>query len=381
MQYTSLLTSEWGAFVALLSRIIDLDKTAFTFKALVRRRGVKSAESLLRLGLGYGPGGMSLREASAWAGISDIAQLKNTSLLDRLRNASNWFAEIVRLLLSARVGLPSKTYLGRTIRLVDGTTLSEPGSKGTDWRLHATYDLASSTFTHIAVTDKHTAESLTHGPVQPGEIHIADRGYAKAEDLAAIVKQGADFIVRIGWRSLRLLTQEDKPFELFKQLHNIPRDGVVDLQVKIVQPKKEGPLPVRLIILAKPAESAEKERVRVQRNGSKRQHKPDTRSLIAAGYVMIVTSLAADIFPAQDVAALYRFRWQIELAFKRLKSLLHIDRLRAFDPDLAKTWIYTHLIAALVIDSMTQEILESSPCGPWIDELHALHLAHLRTPL
>ena len=81
---------------------------------------------------------------------------------------------------------------------------------------------------------------------------------------------------------------------------------VVDLQVKIVQPKKEGPLPVRLIILAKPAESAEKERVRVQRNGSKRQHKPDTRSLIAAGYVMIVTSLAADIFPAQDVAALYR---------------------------------------------------------------------------
>jgi hypothetical protein len=118
MQYASLLTSEWGAFVALLSRIIDLDKTAFTFKALVRRRGVKSAESLLRLGLGYGPGGMSLREASAWAGISDIAQLKNTSLLDRLRNASNWFAEIVRLLLSARVGLPSKTYLGRTIRLV-----------------------------------------------------------------------------------------------------------------------------------------------------------------------------------------------------------------------------------------------------------------------
>jgi hypothetical protein len=118
MQYASLLTSEWGAFVALLSRIIDLDKTAFTFKALVRRRGVKSAESLLRLGLGYGPGGMSLREASAWAGISDIAQLKNTSLLDRLLNASNLFAEIVRLLLSARVGLPSKTYLGRTIRLV-----------------------------------------------------------------------------------------------------------------------------------------------------------------------------------------------------------------------------------------------------------------------
>ena len=364
MQYTSLLTSDWATFLAWLTRLVDLDKTAFTFKALVRRRGVKTAESLLRLGLGYGPGGMSLREASSWAGISGIAQLKDTSLLDRLRNASDWFAEILRLLLSARVKVTQKIGHGKTIRLVDGTTLSEPGSKGADWRLHATYDLESSTFTHIEVTDKHTAESLTHGPVEAGEIRIADRGYAKAKDLAAIVMQGADFIVRIGWTSFRLLTRNSEPFELFAKLSDIPSDGVVDIPVLIAQPKKQPALPVRLIILAKPAEAAEKERVRVKRRGSKKQYKTDQRSIIAAGYVMIVTSLAADMFSAQEIAALYRFRWQIELAFKRLKSLLHIDQLRAFDPELAKTWIYTHLIAALAIDSMTQEILESSPCGP-----------------
>jgi hypothetical protein len=364
MQYPSLLTSDWGAFLARLSPVVDLDKTAFTFKALLRRRGVKTAESLLRLGLGYGPGGMSLREASAWAGIAGIAQLKDTSLLDRLRNASDWFAEILRLLLSARVKPTQRMGYERTIRLVDGSTLSEPGSKRTDWRLHATYDLASGTFTHIKVTDKHTAESLTLGPVNPGEIRIADRGYAKAKDLAAIVMQRADFIVRVGWTSLRLLTRSSQPFELFAKLADIPSDGLVDIPVLIAQPNKQPALPVRLIILAKPAEAAEKERTRVERRGSKKQHKTDPRSIIAAGYIMIVTSLAADAFSVQEIAALYRFRWQIELAFKRLKSLLHIDRLRAFDPELAKTWIYAHLIAALVIDSMTQEILESSPCGP-----------------
>ncbi len=364
MQHASLLTSDWTTLLAWLSRHVDLDKTAFEFKALVRRRGVKTAEALLRLGLGYGPGGMSLREASSWAGISGIAQLKDTSLLDRLRNASDWFAEILRLLLSSQFKFTRKMGKSRTIRLVDGTTLSEPGSKGTDWRLHGTYDLASGTFTHIEVTDKHTAECLTHGPVEAGEIRIADRGYAKAKDLAAVIMQGADFIVRVGWASFRLLTRNGEPFELFETLTNIPSGGVADIPVLIARPKKQPALPVRLIILAKPAEAAEKERARVERRGSKKQYKTDPRSIIAAGYVMIVTSLAAETISAQEVADLYRFRWQIELAFKRLKSLLHIDRLRAFDPELAKTWIYAHLIAALVIDSMTQEILESSPCGP-----------------
>nr|MDN1021419.1 transposase [Escherichia coli] len=32
---------------------------------------------------------------------------------------------------------------------------------------------------------------------------------------------------------------------------------------------------------------------------------------------------------AEQVADCYRLRWQIELAFKRLKSLLHLDALRA----------------------------------------------------
>jgi hypothetical protein len=307
---------------------------------------------------------MSLRVASTWAGIADIAQLKDTSLLDRLRNASDWFGEIVRSLLSARVKPSELKYIGRTIRLIDGTTLSEPGSKGTNWRIHAMYDLASGSFSHLKVTDQHTAESLMHGPIDAGEIIIADRGYAKAQGLSSVVKHRADFIVRIGWRSLRLFNIDGTPLDLFDSLASVPQDGQIDIPVTIASSRKEPRLSARLILLAKPDEAAEKARAQIKSRGSKKQCSTDPRSVVAAGYVMIITSLDTDTFSAEEIAALYRFRWQIELAFKRLKSTLHIDKLRAFDPDLAKTWIYAHLIAAIVIDSMTQEILESPPCGP-----------------
>jgi IS4 transposase len=59
--------------------------------------------------------------------------------------------------------------------------------------------------------------------------------------------------------------------------------------------------------------------------------------------------------------AAYRLRWQIELAFKRLKTLLHIDRLPAREPRLAKAWLSAHLIAALLIEDITPQLRDPSP--------------------
>src|SRR5438094_1907872 len=48
--------------------------------------------------------------------------------------------------------------------------------------------------------------------------------------------------------------------------------------------------------------------------------------------------------------SLYRVRWQIELAFKRLKSILRLDRLPAKSPGLAQAWIAAHLLIALLVE-------------------------------
>jgi IS4 transposase len=69
-------------------------------------------------------------------------------------------------------------------------------------------------------------------------------------------------------------------------------------------------------------------------------------------------------FAAVDICAVYRLRWQIELAFKRLKSLIHVDQLPTRTEAGGRSWIYAHLILALLTEDICQEILESSPSAP-----------------
>src|SRR4051812_32286108 len=79
------LDAQWPDLVAVVSAAIDLEATARASGALVRRRAIRSAEMLLRLALAYGPGGLSLRMAAAWAGVSGLADLSDTAVMKRLR--------------------------------------------------------------------------------------------------------------------------------------------------------------------------------------------------------------------------------------------------------------------------------------------------------
>ena len=71
----------------------------------------------------------------------------------------------------------------------------------------------------------------------------------------------------------------------------------------------------------------------------KHGHTPTAATLEAADYVLGLTSLPGTAADAADILALYRWRWQIDCAVKRLKRLLPLDAWRAFDPDLAQTYL------------------------------------------
>jgi IS4 transposase len=91
---------------------------------------------------------------------------------------------------------------------------------------------------------------------------------------------------------------------------------------------------------------------------------------------MLVTSLPAEV-PASDVLQAYRLRWQVELAFKRLKSLLGLGRLPAKNGALARSWLLAHLIMALLIEDTSRPLLEFPPSaegdGPSLDLALARH--------
>ena len=99
----------------------------------------------------------------------------------------------------------------------------------------------------------------------------------------------------------------------------------------------------------------------MRRAAIKKAKKLDPRSLIAAGFMIVVTSLPARGYKAKDILAVYRLRWQIELAFKRLKSLLHMDKLPTRTERTSRSWLYAHLIVALLSGELSQDFLESSP--------------------
>jgi len=84
--------------------------------------------------------------------------------------------------------------------------------------------------------------------------------------------------------------------------------------------------------------------------------------------IWILTTLNSDELPTIGVLALYRLRWQIELLFKRLKSLLHLDTLPSRQGPTAKSWMLARLIAAALAQRLVQP---SGPLSPWGYQLRA----------
>ncbi len=149
-------------------------------------------------------------------------------------------------------------------------------------------------------------------------------------DLSRSSGSGArDFIIRVGWKALALRDQDNNPFSLIEHLEKVlPDFGPQEWAVQAVVggTAQSRLLPVRLIAMPLPADKVEIARLKLKRKASKHQDTLDPRSLIAAGFMVLATSLPQEI-TVGEICAAYRLRWQIELAFKRLKSLIHIDRL------------------------------------------------------
>src|SRR5215207_5235798 len=363
------LKAQWPDLVAAVSAAIDLEATARSSGALVRRREIRSGEALLRLALAYGPGGLSLRTAAAWAGVSGLADLSDTAVMNRLRKAADWLGEIAGALLrgaAAASAIPGPLP-GRRLRIADASMITGPG--GTPkWRLHAAYDPVAGRFTDLVLTDDRGAEGFGRTTWQAGEVALGDRCYARPPALRQILAGGADFIVRTGWTRLRLLDADGAPLAWERIFGDLAVGEVAERTVSVDHSGKGGKsrgeavFPARLVVLRLAPEAAARaakaQHRRQNRCRSRRPLQPLT--VQATGYLMLVTSLPAAV-PASEVLEAYRLRWQVELAFKRLKSLLGLDRLPAKSEALARSWRLAHLIIALLIEDTARRLLDFPP--------------------
>jgi hypothetical protein len=350
---------DWERVVARLPE--GWEQRAREQKAFARRREVRSAGGLLRLVLGAAVLSMSLRLVAWWADQVGIGRLSDVAVGHRLRKARPWLSVEVGLLL----GLRRARWAGRAVRvrLVDATVISEPGSRGTDWRAHAVVDLESGALCGLELTDKHGAESLVRHPLEPGEIAVADRIHARRTDFGQLLARTTDLVVRIGWQNLPLETPAGDRLDLIDWLHT-PLLGPTERAVLVQTPT--GAHPLRLIATPLPPAQAEAARRRCRQNATKKGRTINQRTVFAAGFILLVTTLDPDTWPVADVLALYRCRWQIELLFKRLKSIWHLDHLRARDPDT----IQAHLLAVILAALLAGEVAAAAPIPleVWLDD-------------
>lgn len=360
IQASSLLNEDWDALVERLGGRAALEAGAREAGAFVRPRKVRSAVDLLRLTLAYCLGEMGLRLTAAWSAALGLADLSNVALLGRLRAMDKWLVHLVGEALAAE--RPASAG-GRLIRVVDATTVPQAGvrTRGRQglWRLHGAFDLPTERFGFVELTDEGGGERFDRAPVAAGEIRIGDRAYAQPDRIAAVVAGGGDVLVRAGWNNLRWLGADGKRLGLIAALRAGEATGVLDRPVGIGR-SGAPPLAMRLVAFAKPPEAAEAARRKAEKAARKGGHQVSPDTLYAAGWVILVTSLADDAFSSADIGALYRLRWRIELAFKRMKSLVGLKGPPAKDPRLARAHVLAHLLAALTIEPHL-EAFDDSP--------------------
>lgn len=364
MDYLSVLREQWKFLLAKLPRGFDLEATVRQSGALVRRRGIPSAEALLRLIFVYSLCGLSLRSTAGWAQAHDVAKVSDVALLNRLRKAAPWMGQLLGAKLTERAGEAPRPVPYR-LRLVDATTASAPGSQGTDYRVHLGFDLASLRIDRIEVTGAQGGESYSRLEIGKGDLILADRGYCHRQGLATVLQAGADFLVRINWQNLPLQDTQQQRIDLVQLLEQVQSSEAVEFDVTTVADRRRGlgALPARLIVARKPEWATEAERRRIHREASRKGRKADPRTLKAAAYFFVLTSVPQQELSAQQALELYRMRWQIEMAFKRMKGLLHLGDIPMKDPQLAHGYLCAKLLAALMLEDLTKDFLAFSPSG------------------
>lgn len=340
------------------------DEKAKELGALRRCRKVPDAERLLRTLLIHLAEGCSLRETAVRASEGGILDLSAVAIMDRLRASGEWFRWMSSELMEAWGGAHQpKTLLGSkwNVRVVDGTRIQEPGPTGSSWLLHYCIDLPSLACHELLLCEQHgKGESFSRFSVKPGDLFVGDRAYGVRPGIFHVTNAGGDVLARFAMSNLPLQTPEGETFSLLAHLRALRGASIGEWPVRIEHKKQH--LAGRVCAVRKSPQATEKAQAQVRRQSQKNGTNPKPETLEAAAYTFIFTTVAPQDLRAAEALEMYRGRWQIEIVFKRLKSILGLGHLRKTDQESARSWIQGKIFVAFLLESL---ILYGESFFPW----------------
>ena len=343
----------------------DWESQARRCGAIKRLRGFPSASALLRVLLLHIGKGYSLRETAVQASEAGLADVSDVTILNRLRQSETWWRQLcLSLLEESGVSLPDGPH-GYRVRILDGTLVKEPGRTGSQWRIHYSLRLPSLLCDHFALTatkGKGTAEILHRFPAHRGDLVLADRAYSNPVGIGALHDQGAAVLSRWHSTSLPLFDAAGQPFALLSKLRQLTEPGVIgEWAVTISSPT--GKIAGRICAVRKSESSTRLALRKITRKARKAKSVTKAETLEYAAYVIVFTTLSAEQFSAAEVMDWYRSRWQIELNFKRWKTLARMGQLPKHDEESSRAWLYGKLLLALLAQKVIRIGRSISPWG------------------
>ena len=317
--------------------------------AVERLRGFRSSEVLLRMILLHVGKGYSLRETTVQAKLAHWADISDVALFKRLRQSEEWLRSLCVGLLKESKCLPVKHTALALIRVVDGTVVKEPGKTGSQWRILYSLrlpSLACDFFELTATMGEGCGESLNRLPVTSHELIMADAGYCSVAGIDSVHQRGADVLVRINPQSFVAFSPQGTRFALAARLRSLSESGQIG-EWPVVLHGPHSSLSGRVCAVRKSEHAIRLAHRRLHRRSSKKQMLTRPLTLEFAKYVLVFTT--RPIGSAKEVLQLYRMRWQVELAFKRLKTIAQLGHLPKHDEKSSRAWLYGKLFVALLV--------------------------------
>jgi hypothetical protein len=366
------MTEDWPILVSFFPN--DWLETAAATGVLTKLRKDKDAENYLRTLLIHLACGHSMRETAVRAKIAGLADISDVALLGRLRKARDWLQSLCISLIKERqqelkIDSSDDSF---QVRIFDATTVKEPGKTGSLWRIHYSVQLPSLTCDFFKVTPtkgKGTGESFSQYPIRRGDYILADAGYSTPSGIHHLSSKQAYVTVRVNPQNLPVLDGGGRQFRLLDAVANIKKPGAIkSWKVKIPAKNKAETVDGRICVIRKTEEAIEIAHKKIKRSAQKSGQVTKPETFEYAKYVIVFSTFPSDEFSDFQVLDWYRARWQVELVFKRFKSIANLGHLPKQNDESSKAWLYGKLFVALLTDKLIEHASSVSPWGYIMEE-------------
>jgi len=307
--------------------------------AMVRSRVIKCATNLLVLILLYVTSGKSIGGTSSILKSSEKIKMNKNAVYERLLKSESWVKWLSRN-ISVNAGLISERpewLQYKRVLAVDTMKEESVDLERTGWNLRYTMDIFSLEATEIKLTDEQTGEKLSNfEEIGWNDIIVGDRMYGTLKSIEYAESKGADYVFRLKTDAFNLYDESGKLVDMKKKIRRMRESAYKQFHLYY---KSHGELKPLHICIYRKNETEIKESARDASENAK----------FYGNYIIVATSLNES--PAK-IFELYRLRWQIELLFKRLKSIFNLDELKAKKAEAVRVWFYCKLLLAAICESL-----------------------------